>query len=428
MSLKLFTHYLVPSAKTGGVALYEKPSVNFPKGRAIEGAFSRPDVDATSGATVFDANGQLVELGEDYPDWGYDKNGGNLSLKIRPQLQNQIRNGNATGSTNGVVGSGGILPTNWNVPFGGAGLDVEIIDSGSLGAEGFVDVRFFGTASGSILQFNFESISQIAAASGETWSLSFYTQFTDVTTPPNGFRSRIQEYATSSLVNTFDGTLITTGFTNRQKLEQTATLSNGTTTHVNGNISFTLTASQPYDFTVRISRAQLEENDSVGDYVPTYGSAITRSANQFTFDDLVTKGAMSNDGFSFLFNHSDYIFGGTNSGNQFQAFSGATNVFDLWGLTDGFTPNDKINSIYMQLNPQYKNKPIVITYDGRYFKLYDSTGLKVNYDFGETNIIDKISMAPGDDTYNIKNGGLAFAPFIFSEAEALTAIEEAQNL
>lgn len=80
MSLKDFQTILVPSNKNGALQFYHKPTKVI-----LESAFSRPNVGATSGATVF-RDGQLIELGENDPDW--DDANGCPRIIMRPQAQN----------------------------------------------------------------------------------------------------------------------------------------------------------------------------------------------------------------------------------------------------------------------------------------------------------------------------------------------------
>lgn len=87
MSLGPFPIVLIPSTKNGALQFY-----NDLTGEILEASFSRPDVGATSGATVFDKEGNLVELAEDAPDWSFPVGGGCPRLLMRPQAENLFNN------------------------------------------------------------------------------------------------------------------------------------------------------------------------------------------------------------------------------------------------------------------------------------------------------------------------------------------------
>ena len=50
------------------IGFYQKPTISNPNGQVLEADFSRLNINATSGATVF-RNGVLIELAENEPDW-----------------------------------------------------------------------------------------------------------------------------------------------------------------------------------------------------------------------------------------------------------------------------------------------------------------------------------------------------------------------
>jgi len=77
MSLTLFDTFLAPGANIGKQGFYQKSQRRF-----LNADFSRPG----SGSTVFNAQGHLVENGEDVPDWSYDN--GCPVLKMREQVTN----------------------------------------------------------------------------------------------------------------------------------------------------------------------------------------------------------------------------------------------------------------------------------------------------------------------------------------------------
>lgn len=79
---------------------------------------------------------------------------------------NEIRNPRGEGA---VAGTPGTAPTNWTVQMGG--VTTSIVGSGTTDGWPYVDVRFNGTPTGNGFIF-FEGASQIAAANGQTWTVS----------------------------------------------------------------------------------------------------------------------------------------------------------------------------------------------------------------------------------------------------------------
>ena len=77
-----FTNLLVPAGKAGAIYFAKDVSPFFDAA-----TFSRPDIDATSGATVI-RDGVLIELAENEPDWSEPFAGGCPVLKMRPQAEN----------------------------------------------------------------------------------------------------------------------------------------------------------------------------------------------------------------------------------------------------------------------------------------------------------------------------------------------------
>lgn len=77
-----FTHILVPAGKATKLYFAEDTTPYFETAD-----FARPDIGATSGATVL-RDGVLVELAENEPDWSEPIGGGCPRLLMRPQAEN----------------------------------------------------------------------------------------------------------------------------------------------------------------------------------------------------------------------------------------------------------------------------------------------------------------------------------------------------
>lgn len=92
-------------------------------------------------------------------------------LRIEESRTNSIRNNAMQGATVGVIGSGGVLPTNLVISNTG-GLSREVTGFGTDSGVDYLDLRLFGTTSGTALNIAFEGGTQIAAVQNQTWSLA----------------------------------------------------------------------------------------------------------------------------------------------------------------------------------------------------------------------------------------------------------------
>jgi hypothetical protein len=126
-----------------------------------------------------DAAGVYQSLGNDTlprTDRGLYANG---------QVTNGIRNPRAEGATVGVVGSGGVVPTNWTV--NGRSTTVTVAEVGTEFGLPYIDLYFIGNtgAAGGGLLVDFEpTASQIVAAAGEVWTTSVFFRWLSAPSGP----------------------------------------------------------------------------------------------------------------------------------------------------------------------------------------------------------------------------------------------------
>ena len=140
---------------------------------------------------VVDENGDLSQVAVNVPSFEYNANGTYKGMLVESTSQNEIRNSEGGGSTNGVIGSGGVLPTNWGTAALN-GIGVEVIGTGTEKGIEYVDLKFSGTATATA-SFNvrFEGGSQTSAAQNDIWSGSVYMKYTDQTANPDLIRLAI---------------------------------------------------------------------------------------------------------------------------------------------------------------------------------------------------------------------------------------------
>jgi hypothetical protein len=254
----------------------------------------------------------------------FDSNG---ILRFAPH--NVLRNSQAAGSTNGVIGSGGSLPTHWTYSndFG----NLEVVGSGIDAGLSYVDVRFYGTnSSGSIKKITVipEGLSQVPATSGQTWTGSFYLKL------QNGSLSGVAFLFASVIARQADTSATTppnftdsTGQTSTlSRVEATCTITATDAALVNTEVGALVQNGQSIDFTLRIAAPQLERNNSASEYIPTTGVA---KYDQPRFDhgpSIITVSGLSDTQYN-----GEYIYSGEVTGYPYYLKAGVADI----SITDG---------------------------------------------------------------------------------------------
>ncbi len=95
-------------------------------------------------------------------------------LWVEPARTNSCRNGDCAGSTNGIIGSGGVLPTGFSIEAAG-GLTTEVIGSGTANGISYFDLIVSGTLTGNY-DFLFGVTTSNSANVGNTWIQSVWMQ------------------------------------------------------------------------------------------------------------------------------------------------------------------------------------------------------------------------------------------------------------
>ena len=239
-----------------------------------------------SNATFFDASGVLQTASNNEPRFDHDPaTGASRGLLIEEARTNSIRNSQAGGSTNGVIGSGGVMPTNWGISsvLTATGLSREVIGTGTSNGFAYIDVKISGTnTSGSAVNigFGFESGLQIAALSGQTWTSSAYVALV------GGSFSGAASLAVSVVERNSGGIFlnqsvvsILSATSTLTRFAVTRTLSEATTAFVNPAIVGSVNNGSTVDFTLRIAAPQLEQGAFPTSYIPTTTAEATRSAD-----------------------------------------------------------------------------------------------------------------------------------------------------
>ena len=233
-------------------------------------------------ATYFNSSGVLSTAASG--EARFDYNPTTLApqgLLIEEQRTNSIRNNTMVGA---VAGTPGTNPTNWDITVSPSGITTEIVGTGVEDGITYIDVRYFGTGSGSASpQIRPETTTGIVAAAGQTWTASYYLRIVGgSTTGLSAFSQIWQERdAAGVALNTVTVTISapTTAALKTQRSILTRTLTDAGTARLTNRIQWTFTNGVAVDITLRIGLPQLELGAFATSAIPTSTAAATRSAD-----------------------------------------------------------------------------------------------------------------------------------------------------
>jgi len=207
-----------------------------------------------------------------------------LGTLIEKAKTNSVRNNSMQGA---VAGTPGTLPTNWF--YGGSvpnAISKQVVGTGTENGIDYIDIRFFGTPSGSG-SFNlfFEGLTQIAAVAGQTWTASFFVTLQAGTLTNLGtLVIGVNEWTSGGafVTGTNSALTVAAGALGLSRQSVTRTLTGGTTAAVDLDFGFQLTSGQAIDVTVRLGWPQLEQGTWASSPIRTTSAAATRA------DDVVS--------------------------------------------------------------------------------------------------------------------------------------------
>lgn len=214
-------------------------------------------------------------------------------LLVEETTTNEITNPRAEGTTAGVVGSGGVMPTNWTI-IADEGF-TEIVGTGTSNGWPYLDMRINGTPTADP-QYTFEGSTQITAATGDDWTQSLGVQVV------GGTLNNITDVSFRVAERTSGGSLVaqTTSAmsgidSTHQRFFYSVTLSGGgTVARVVPQLYIDWDGGGDIDVTLRLFAPQMEQKAyPTSPVLPTAGAPNTSTRND---DDIsIANGSWSND-------------------------------------------------------------------------------------------------------------------------------------
>lgn len=201
-------------------------------------------------------------------------------LSLEPASVELLRNTSFAGAVAGQIGGSGQMPTSgWTAP--SAGLTVTVGLPGTVSGLPAIDLRLQGTPSGNAF-LQFETNTQVAAAQGETFTLSAHCYMVA------GAATNISSLGIVLGESRADGGDLGM-VTNADFLASVATpsLRSATRTMTQANVAYVraymrmgLTSGQPIDITLRLRRLGLRKDASVTSPILVPLSSASRASDQ----------------------------------------------------------------------------------------------------------------------------------------------------
>lgn len=223
-----------------------------------------------SSGTFVGSDGLLQSAANSAPRFDHNPTTGeSLGLLVEEQRTNSIRNNTGVGAVAGVVGSGGVVPTNWTVPDAGMTATVGLATENGVSC---VDITWNGTAIANNSRIFFDT-SLPAASDGQTWAASSYLKL-QAGAYSNAIQLRITGPGT-----TFDEVGVSASINSSlRRFNVTRTLGGGFSS-VQFAFRIGLVIGDSYNFTLRIGLPQLEQGAFATSAILTSTAAATRSAD-----------------------------------------------------------------------------------------------------------------------------------------------------
>jgi hypothetical protein len=409
MSLGPFPILLIPSTKNGKLQFWNDLTQQI-----IEAEFSRPDTDATSGATVM-RNGQLIELAEDQPDW--DDADGCPVIKMRPQRANNFQQTEGTHNftTLGRLNCGYTLGAGFN-SFSTSCLSTSTAFTSSV----IRPVLRFTAVVGEVSYFT------IRVKKKEGW----YLKLDAVNgAEPGGLSVNISSSggfidATGSCLTNYQVNDLTDCWEIGFYVESNANTTGGLIVLAFYPNSTFATYDDTGGTEIFISAVQEENQATYGtSYIPRLTStAVTRARNEFNFPDLINKGSISANGnFSLLISFGEIKHDGTSTVSGRLRNSGSSDIIRVNALNSSNTLRI-FNSVTVAYEgPSFSSgDAFVLTIENEVFKIITSAGIQSISSIGDK--IISVFNFNGVALVDLKK--IVFSPIVLTEVEAIAALSQ----
>lgn len=231
-----------------------------------------------SSAWYFNSSGTLTSAATNAPRFDHDPS--TLALRgllVEEARTNSFRNNSGTGA---AAGTPGTVPTNWSATGSGNGLTRQIVGTGTESGLPYVDIRYSGTATNSILiGIDPEQQGNVAASSGQTWTFSIYLRVVGGSLPAATHTLEILDRGPTLAPSTESAVTITTAALAGQRFTLTRTTTQSDMTSVMGRINLRANSGAAVDVTLRIGAPQLEQGAFATSPILTTSAAVTRAAD-----------------------------------------------------------------------------------------------------------------------------------------------------
>lgn len=237
----------------------------------------------------FNSSGALTSAATDVARFDHRWNGTAwvlAGLLVEPSRENRIRNSVLAGSTTGVIGSGGVMPTNGAFIGTATGITREVVGSGTEDGMGYVDLRISGTSSnGGFADIYFEAVTQSAAVTGDVFTASCFVKLAAGSlTGVDDIELTMLEYNSGpTVIATQEGAHFTPTSI-RQRFKSTFTVGQATAAYTRMLLRVDTTGGATLDITLRVYQPQFEPGSGATSPILTNGAKDTRNADTLVLD------------------------------------------------------------------------------------------------------------------------------------------------
>ena len=390
MNFDLFPIQLIPATKNSSIHLWNNTTKEI-----IEGGFSRatPPGQASSGSTVFDRDGNLVELGENIPDWSFKS--GTPVIEMRPQIENKFPEyklepvGSTRFTYTGLSVNGDVMTEDSSTGF--HRLQYGFIPSFSLNTQYVYGVYVKNWSENRNLQMSISN-----GSTGDIVTRIFNKNGTStgsINVGPNW------SVASDGLYDLGNGNFL---------IWATGQTSAGTSHAIRLSLISNIISIYTGDgeSSIEVVSFQAQVGSVMSGIIP---GTLTRGSNSFSFTDLVTKGVTSVNGFSVLIDLQNFRYNTVHFPVYFK--NGTTNIFTILSNSPTTLFLRAVGNII-----NIANIPTIVTVSGGILTAYQGSTVIVTAAITNNEITSVVFENNNSSSFDIKR--LYFTPIVLTEAES----------